>query len=141
MGGFLHHWLFEDFWVLVWPNVGAVPLCAAASVIGVYCFRKPLERLWQRIRASMHEPLRAEIAELRAVADRAHRIAADSYRHTTGREHPDAPGRRGGQPTAPRKPAKPNGSSERLATRDERTGSQPTVTDSRQLRDPKGRFL
>jgi hypothetical protein len=34
-----------------------------------------------------------------------------------------------------------NGSSERMATRAERAASQPTVTDSRQLRDPKGRFM
>jgi hypothetical protein len=40
-----------------------------------------------------------------------------------------------------RRPAKPNGTSERLATRDERAGppSEPTVTDSRKLRDPKER--
>jgi hypothetical protein len=39
-----------------------------------------------------------------------------------------------------RRPAKPNGTSERLATRDERAApdSEPTVTDSRKLRDPKG---
>jgi hypothetical protein len=34
-----------------------------------------------------------------------------------------------------------NGSSERMATRAERAASQPTVSDSRQLRDPKGRFM
>jgi len=91
IGHWAHHWLYEDFWVLVWPNVGAVPLCAAASLIGVYCFRRPLERAWQRARTHLNAPLRAEIAELRSVAERAHRIAADTHKALTGTDHPDAP--------------------------------------------------
>ena len=25
---FLHRWLFEDFWVPVWPNLAAAAICA-----------------------------------------------------------------------------------------------------------------
>lgn len=41
---------------------------------------------------------------------------------------------------APRKAAKPNGSSERMASPEERAApaNRPAVTDSRKLRDPKG---
>lgn len=90
-----HRWLFEDFWVLVWPNVGAVPLCAAAGSIGVWCFRRPLERAWRRLREHLHEPVRADLAEIREIAEKAHRIAADTYRHHAGHDHPDAPARAG----------------------------------------------
>jgi voltage-gated potassium channel len=34
----------------------------------------------------------AELAEIRALAEKAHRISADTHRELTGTEHPDAPG-------------------------------------------------
>ena len=33
-----------------------------------------------------------ELAEIRLLAEKAHRISADTHREVTGRDHPDAPG-------------------------------------------------
>ena len=35
--------------------------------------------------------LRKDLGDIRGTAEKAHRIAADTYRHHTGRDHPDAP--------------------------------------------------
>lgn len=65
MGTWAHHWLYQDFWVLVWPNAGAMPLCAVLGTVGAYCFRRPLRRVWARIRGSLHDPLTVELEALR----------------------------------------------------------------------------
>jgi hypothetical protein len=51
IGAWVHHWLFDDFWALVWPNVGAVPLCAAVSLFWVWVFR---DRLGRKLAAFAH---------------------------------------------------------------------------------------
>lgn len=72
----------------VWGNVGAMPLCGLVAVVSAVCFRKPAARWWHK-----HFGMRAELAEIRELAVKAHRIAADTYRHETGEHHPDAPKR------------------------------------------------
>lgn len=91
MIGWLHHWLFLDYWVPTWPNAGAVPLCALAAAIGTLVFRRPLERLARRVRDKALGPVHARLDEIHKTALAAHRIAADTHRHVTGRDHPDAP--------------------------------------------------
>ena len=50
--------------------------------------------LWLRAKLKAHEAL-ARLHHQQAMdqAGAARKIAADTYRHQTGREHPDAPGR------------------------------------------------
>lgn len=56
-----HRWLFEDFWVLVWPNAGAVPLCAIVGFTGAYVFR---DRIGKKLIAWLHKHHAARLAEL-----------------------------------------------------------------------------
>lgn len=74
------HW----YWQQTGGNILAVPaefaITIVASTIFALLLRKPLARLSAWIR-------REELAEAR----KARRIAADLYKHHTGRDHPDAP--------------------------------------------------
>jgi hypothetical protein len=89
--GWIHHWIFTDYWLPTWPNAGAIPLCVVVGGIGGWIFRKPLKRLWLRFRDHLHEPVRAELAEIRAIAEKGRKIAADTHKALTGMDHPDAP--------------------------------------------------
>lgn len=89
-----------------WSNVLAMPACGLFAVVSAVCFRKPAAKWWHK-----HFGVKADLAEIRDLAARAHRIAADTYRHHLGHDHPDAPER----PAAPGK---------RLATPEERGGGE-----------------
>jgi hypothetical protein len=78
------------YWDYTGGNVAAMPLCGLVAVVSAVCFRKPLARWYHK-----HLGMRAELAEIRELAAKAHRIAADTYRHQTGQHHPDAPDRTG----------------------------------------------
>jgi len=82
MTGLWHH-----YWAWTGGNVGAMPLQGILAVLFAVCFRKPLARWWHK-----HFGAQADLREIRDIAAAAHRIAADTYRHHTGHEHPDAPG-------------------------------------------------
>jgi len=69
-----------------WSNVVAMPACGVVAIVFAVCFRKPAARWWHK-----HFGVRAELAEIRELAAKAHRIAADTHRHITGERHPDAP--------------------------------------------------
>lgn len=75
-----------------WSNIVAVPPCAILAAVLAFVFR---DRLGHALAGWWHRHLghKAELAEIRELAAAAHRIAADAYRHQTGRHHPDAPGR------------------------------------------------
>jgi hypothetical protein len=74
----------------VWGNVWAIPLCAVIGTIGAFIFRdhigRALKGWWQR-----HLGHGTELAEIRALAAKAHQIAADTHKALTGEDHPDAP--------------------------------------------------
>jgi hypothetical protein len=59
--GALHRWLYEDFWCLVWPNAGAMPLCAIFGFTGAWLFR---DRIGKRLIAWLHKHHTAHLAEL-----------------------------------------------------------------------------
>jgi hypothetical protein len=61
MASWAHHWLYQDFWCLIWPNAGAVPLCALVSAIGIYVFR---ERIGRRLTAFWHRHQAEHLARL-----------------------------------------------------------------------------
>lgn len=75
----------------VWGNVWAMPLCGAVAAVSAFLLRDRLGsamRGWWRRHDIGHGH---EIAEIRELAAKAHRIAADTYQHQTGKPHPDAP--------------------------------------------------
>lgn len=92
IGHWLYRYLWADFGLPVWPNVGAMPVCAAIAAVFAFFFRDRIGRhlgpWWRR-----HLGHRDELAEIRELAAKAHRIAADAYRHQAGEHHPDAPGK------------------------------------------------
>lgn len=79
------HWL-RWYWDWAGSNVGAMPACGLFAVLSAVCFRRPAAAWWHR-----HFGARQDLADIKAVADAAHRIAADLYKHHTGHHHPDAP--------------------------------------------------
>lgn len=51
-----------------------------------------LAAAWLRAKLKAHQALaKRHHDQVMATADAAHKIAADTYRHHTGRDHPDAP--------------------------------------------------
>lgn len=78
--------LWHHYWAWTGGNVGAMPLQGILAVLFAVCFRKPISRWWRK-----HFGAQADLREIRDIAAAAHRIAADTYRHHTGHEHPDAP--------------------------------------------------
>jgi hypothetical protein len=84
------HWLGA---YLAWTgsNVGAMPLEALAATAAGLVFRKPIMRLWRWFSRELRSESRQALAEIRETAEAARRIAADTHRHVTGQEHPDAP--------------------------------------------------
>lgn len=80
------HW----YWAQVAGNIWAMPLQAVVAFTAGVLFRRPLAAWWHR-----HSGVKADLADIRAVADAAHRIAADLHERLTGERHPDAPAKRG----------------------------------------------
>jgi hypothetical protein len=87
--------LARAYWDWAGSNIGAMPACGAiALAVGApvtYLLRDRIGRglrgWWQR-----HLGQGAELAEIRDIAVKAHRIAADTHKVLTGLDHPDAPG-------------------------------------------------
>ncbi len=67
-------------------NLVAAVLCAAAATAWGWLFRHRIKAWWVRI-----HPHSGVIAEIRDMAEAAHRIAADTHEHVTGQRHPDSP--------------------------------------------------
>lgn len=97
MGHWLYRYLWADFGLPVWPNVGAMPVCGVIAAVAAFVFR---DKIGHSLSSWYHRHLghKAELAEIRDLAAKAHRIAADAYRHQTGQHHPDAPPRTEGRP-------------------------------------------
>jgi hypothetical protein len=81
-----HYW--HQYWTWAGSNIGAMPAEALITVLAGVLFRKPIARAvaWLR-RGKDHL-----IHEAARDAALARKIAADTYRHVTGEEHPHAPG-------------------------------------------------
>lgn len=75
------------YWNLTGGNVLAMPLCGLLAIVFAVAFQRPAARWWRK-----HFGAQKDLAEIRAAAESAHRIAADLYAHHTGRAHPAAPG-------------------------------------------------
>lgn len=75
-------------------NLVAAVLCAALGAafgwLGRDFIGRRLSAWW-----ATHHPHRAALEEIRAHAEAAHRIAADTHEQLTGRPHPDAPNPKG----------------------------------------------
>jgi hypothetical protein len=82
--------LLGRYWAWAGSNVGAMPACGAVAFVFAFVFR---DRLGRAFSAWWHRHLghSRELAEIRAIAEKAHRISADTPRALTGQVHPDAP--------------------------------------------------
>jgi hypothetical protein len=69
--------LWHHYWAWTGGNIGALPLEFVITTAAAFVFRGPIGRL-----------IGGRAARDAAAA---RRIAADLYRHHTGRAHPDAP--------------------------------------------------
>lgn len=78
------------YWRWIGSNVGAMPAEAAVAFVAGIVFRKPLGRLIRWLRAEWADETREALTEVRELAEKAHRIAADTFEHHTGTAHPDA---------------------------------------------------
>jgi hypothetical protein len=61
-------------------------MCAAFAAAWGWLFRRRISAWWARI-----HPHGDALREIREMAAAAHRIAADTHEHLTGRRHPDSP--------------------------------------------------
>lgn len=71
--------LWDAYWAWTGGNIGAMPLQALISAACALLISPLLMRAWRRVKRAME------------AAEAAHRIAADTHMHLTGRRHPDAP--------------------------------------------------
>jgi hypothetical protein len=87
--------VIASWWAWYWQQTGgnvlAMPLCGLLAVAFAVCCRKPIARWWHRYFGA-----KAELADIKATVDAAHKIAADLFEHHTGSAHPLAPGRQEG---------------------------------------------
>jgi hypothetical protein len=61
MEAWAHRWLYEDFWCLIWPNAGAMPLCGIFGFIGCFLLR---DRIGRRLAAWWHKHHTAHLEQL-----------------------------------------------------------------------------
>jgi len=78
-------WL-RGYWAATAGNVEAMPLQALITVMATLVLRKPIARWWRRAVGE-----RADIEDVKRMAESARRIAADLFEHQTGGRHKDAP--------------------------------------------------
>lgn len=71
-------------------NLVAAVICAAFAAAWGWLFRHRIRSWWARI-----HPHSEDLAEIRRLAEAAHRIAADTYERHAGERHPDSPPKEG----------------------------------------------
>ena len=76
------------YWAWVGGNVGAMPLQALITVAATLLLRKHVARWWHHLVGE-----RADLEDVKRMAEAAHRIAADLFEHQTGQAHSHAPGK------------------------------------------------
>ena len=76
------------YWAGVGGNVGAMPLQALITVAATLLLRKHVARWWHHLVGE-----RADLEDVKRMAEAAHRIAADLFEHQTGQAHSHAPGK------------------------------------------------
>lgn len=83
--------LLHSYWQWTGGNVAALPLEALAASLAGLLLRRPLARLARWARGRLLADVHGRLDGIEHAARAAHRIAADSYKHHTGDEHPAAP--------------------------------------------------
>lgn len=79
------HWL-SAYWDYIGGNVAAMPVCGAVAIVFTVIFRKPIAAWWRR-----HFGAQADLADIKAVAEDARKIAADLFERHAGHPHHLAP--------------------------------------------------
>jgi hypothetical protein len=75
---------WDAYWHWAGSNIGAMPAETLITVVATLVFQKPIRALLALLRRDAHEGL----GKAQADAEAARVIAADLYRHVTGKEHP-----------------------------------------------------
>lgn len=70
------------FWAYIGGNVTAQPVIDIASLIVLAVFLKPAKAFWHK-----HFGAKDALADIRKIAEEGKQIAADTYRHHTGKDH------------------------------------------------------
>ena len=76
-----------------WGTGGNLVASAILGILGTLAAWLGRHRIQQAVKTAwaMHHPHKDELAEIKAAAEAAHRIAADTYERHTGQRHPDSP--------------------------------------------------
>lgn len=78
--------MLAHYWAAVGGNIEAMPLQAVITVAATLLLRKHVARWWRHLVGE-----KADIEDVRRLAESARQIAADLFEHHTGERHPDAP--------------------------------------------------
>jgi len=78
-------WL-RSYWDATGGNIEAMPLQAVITVAATLILRKHVARWWHHLVGE-----RADLEDVRRLAESARHIAADLFEHQTGERHPHAP--------------------------------------------------
>ena len=64
IGDFLHRWIYQDYWLPCWSNMGAMPMCVIFGGAGAWLFR---DRIGRRLVRWLHKHHVAHLAELQNI--------------------------------------------------------------------------
>ena len=78
----------RDYWTAAGGNIEAMPLQAVITVAATLLLRRHVARWWHHLVGE-----RADLQDVKRLAESAHRIAADLFEHQTGQAHSHAPGK------------------------------------------------
>lgn len=78
--------MLAHYWAAVGGNIEAMPLQAVITVAATLLLRKHVARWWRHLVGE-----KADLEDVRRLAESARQIAADLFEHHTGGRHPDAP--------------------------------------------------
>lgn len=78
--------MLAHYWSEVAGNIEAMPLQAVITVLATLLLRKHVARWWRHLVGE-----KADLEDVKRMAESARQIAADLFEHKTGERHPDAP--------------------------------------------------
>lgn len=78
--------MIGHYWAAVYGNIAAMPLQAVITVVATLLLRKHVRRWWHHLVGE-----RADLEDVKRIAESARHIAADLFERNTGERHPHAP--------------------------------------------------
>jgi len=78
--------VLAHYWAAVAGNIEAMPLQAVITVAATLLLRRHVARWWRHLVGE-----KADLEDVRRMAESARRIAADLFEHQTGERHRESP--------------------------------------------------